>query len=504
MNTNFRMHKLDLMRSRLGVLGFGLLFLGQGSAVQVQAEDVDPPQSISVKSVYSIEEDPLETASNTAQKSFTGTPITLKLKDADVHEVLRLISEASGFNIVIHPSVSGRITLSLERVPWDQALDVVLTTLKLAADRSESVLRVMPREMFIAEKQAELESKKVAATAAPRITRIFPISYADPQQISTLLTTFVNAQNSGPGSSGLPTTIIVDQNTQSLIVRETAENIERIKKMIQLLDVQTPQVLIEGKIIEASSDFTRQISGGISAGGTQLGAAFNQQVTSLVGTPSIGAFGSAGNGAFRAASGVTIFNRPVFLNAFLEMGEKESRAKVVSSPRTVVLSGKSASIVQTKSIAVPVQVLVPNAGAQTQLQTISANTRLNVTPRVTNDGSVFMRLDVSRDILNTSNSAAPVTEPRNMSTEVIVESGNTLVIGGILNLDENHVEDGFPVLRKLPLLGWLFGKEANQSLKSEVMFFVTPRVLNPRKTGATMADDSTPAEVPPVEPSQKM
>jgi type IV pilus assembly protein PilQ len=459
-------------------------------ATTVLASSPISSESVSVKTVYSIEEDPLEMASKTNEKKFTGTPITLKLKDADVHEVLRLISEASGFNIVIHPSVNGKLTLALERVPWDQALEVVLTTLKLAAERSDSVLRVMPREMFIAEKQAELESKRIAATAAPRVTRIFPISYADPQQISTLLTSFVNAQNTGPGASGLPTTIIVDQNTQSLIVRETTENIDRIRKMIELLDVQTPQVLIEGKVIEASSDFSKSINGGIAAGGTQLGSAFNTQVTSLVGTPVITPIGSAGTGTFRAASGLTIFDRPIFLNAFLELGEKESSAKVVSSPRTVVLSGKSATITQAKSVAIQASITTPTGGTQTQLQTITANTRLNVTPRVTNDGSVFMKIDVSRDILNQSNSAAPVTEPRNMSTEVIVDSGNTLVIGGILNLDETHLEEGFPVLRKIPLLGWLFGKESNSNIKSEVMFFVTPRVLNPRKSGNVSADQA--------------
>ncbi|MBS1959649.1 MAG: type IV pilus secretin PilQ [Bdellovibrionales bacterium] len=435
----------------------------------------------------------LETAARASEKKFTGSPITLKLKDADVHEVLRLISEASGFNIVVHPAVNGRLTVSLERVPWDQALDVVLTTLKLAAERSQSVLRVMPREMLIAEKQAELEQKKISQSTAPRITRIFPISYVDLGQISSILTTFANAQNSGPGSAGIPATIIVDQNTQSLIVRETADNIERIRKMIQLLDVQTPQVLIEGKVIEASSDFSKTLNGTFGAMGTQFGGAFNG-TTATLGNASIGSVASsAGGGSFAATQGLSIFDKPIFLNALLNFAEKESQAKIVSSPRTVVLSGKSASITQTKSVAVQSLSTVNTTSTQS-LQTVSANTKLSVTPRVTNDGSVFMKLDLSRDIMDLTDPTKPAVNPRTMNTEVIVDSGSTLVIGGILNLDEGHVEQGMPFLRKLPLFGWLFGQETSTNTKSEVMFFVTPRVLNPRKQGATITEE--PASVP--------
>jgi type IV pilus assembly protein PilQ len=454
------------------------------------------PEILSVKTVASAEENTLETASKVSDKNFTGTPITLKLKDADVAEVLRLISEASGFNIVIHPSVTGRLTLSLERVPWDQALDVVLTTLKLAADRSQSVLRVMPRELFLAEKQAELEAKRIAATAAPRITRIFPISYADPQQLSSLLTSFANSQNAGPGGASIPATIIVDQNTQSLVVRETAENIERIKKMIQLLDVQTPQVLLEGKVIEASSDFAKEISGSLGVGGTSIAANFNRS-SQLAGTLPTGGLAGEGGGAFGLAGGVRILERPILLNSLLSITEKDNRAKVVSSPRLVVLSGKTANINQTRGFSFTATQPPAATGATVPLVVnVTANTRLNVTPRVTNEGSVFMKLDLSRDVINTSNTQNPIAEPRTISTEVIVDSGNTLVVGGILNLDQNHVDSGFPILRKIPIFGWMFGNDTNTEVKSEIMFFVTPRVLNPRKNGDSSPEES---QAPPME-----
>ncbi len=163
--------------------------------------------------------DPIgEYTKSKAENNFTGSPINLQLKDADVREVLRMIGDASGFNIIVHPNVAGKISLSLEQVPWDQALDVVLNTMGLAADRSNSVLRVMPREIFITEKQNDLNTKRLSAESAPRITRIFPISYAELSSLLTVLQSFLNSQSRTPGSSSTPGLILTDPNTNSIIV----------------------------------------------------------------------------------------------------------------------------------------------------------------------------------------------------------------------------------------------------------------------------------------------
>lgn len=425
------------------------------------------------------------------QQKFTGSPITLKLKDADIHEVLRLISEASGFNIVIHPSVMGKITVSLEQVPWDQALDVVLTTLKLGAERNASVLRVMPRDLLVKEKQDELDAKKLSTQSAPRITRVFPISYSDLSQISTLLQNFANSQNNTPGASGVPATILVDQNTQSLVVRDTAENVERIRKMIQLLDVQTPQVLIEGKVVEASETFAKSLDGNISVSGPGYGAALNSPpaTVAVAGSTTTAASG----GGSRTNSVVLNIAKTLTLNAFIDYQEKLTKIKIVSSPKLVVLSGKQANINQATSIAVQNSVLGTGGGVSTALQQVSAKTSLDVTPRVTNDGSVFMKLNLNRDAFDFSDPTKPSTSPRSMTTEVIVESGNTLVIGGVLNLDENSTEQGIPILRKLPIIGWLFGSDSYSREKTEIMFFLTPRILNQKKTAIGLSqDDSSP------------
>lgn len=171
------------------------------------------------------------------------------------------------------------------------------------------------------------------------------------------------------------------------------------------------------------------------------------------------------------------------------MAEAENKLKVISSPRTVVLSGKQASITQAQTTAKTL--ITPGTStspATSQIVQVTANTKLSVTPRVTNDGSVFMKLDLTRDVLNVESDGTPAVEPRLLNTEVIVESGNTLVIGGVLNIDENEASSGMPVLRKLPLIGWLFGQENSIKTKSELMFFITPRILNQKKTALSDED----------------
>jgi type IV pilus assembly protein PilQ len=428
---------------------------------------------------------------STNTEKFTGSPITLNLKDADVHDVLRLIGETSGFNIIINPAVSGKLTLALDHVPWDQALEVVLTTLKLGAERNASVLRILPREMLLAEKQQDIDTKRLADASAPRVTRIFPISYADLTQLSTLLTSFANSSSTGPAAVGTRSTILVDATTQSLVVRDTAENVEKIRKMIELLDVQTPQVMIEGKVIEATSSTSKTLNGTFGIGSPHYGFAFNGQ-QGLAGFPTIvDPLGSALTGSFAGADIFSIAQRAITVRASLDALESQNKIKVVSSPKTVVLSGKSAAITQSQSTGV----LLVTPGTSTspatqQIITIQANTKLNVTPRVTNDGSILMKLDLTHDVLNTTNPNAPVAEPRQMTTEVVVGSGDTLVIGGILSNEETTFEGGVPFLRNIPLIGWFFGQKNALATKTELMFFVTPKIINQKKSGLSMDAES--------------
>ena len=419
----------------------------------------------------------MNASGNASETRFTGSPITLKLKDADIADVFRMISETSGFNIVIHPDVRGSITLSLEDVPWDHALNVVLTTLKLGAERKDNVMRILPKEMLMTEKRQDLETKRLAESSAPRVTRIFPISYADLSEISGVVSKFCDDNNI---TGAAPVTVITDKASQSLIVRDTAERLEKIAKLIELVDVQTPQVMIEAKVLEATEQFSKDLNGNFGMGGSGARIAFNGP-QELVGIP-IQVPSSAGPAA-GAFAGLTSG-----LAASLRIAESENMVKVISNPKTVVLSGKTASINQAQTIAKTlVTPATPTAPATSSIVQVTANTRLSVTPRVTNEGSVFLKLDLNRDVIHIETDGTPALEPRTMNTEVIVESGNTLVIGGVLNIDENEASGGMPILRKIPLIGWLFGSETYKNLKSELMFFVTPRILNQRK--AISAED---------------
>ncbi len=417
-----------------------------------------------------------------AGKKFTGSPITLKMKDADVREVMRLISEASGFNVVLSPEVRGSVTVSLEEVPWDQALEVVLNTLGLVAERNESVLKIMPKEALLRQKQAEIEGQRVAKQGATRITRVFPVSYADPASLQGLLKQY--ATSIGQETGGLAPVILVDQNTQSLIVQDTEEGIERVKKVIRLLDVQTPQVIIEAKVIDASEGFSRSLDGKFQVTAGQSSASINGGLAGAT-SPGTGGAGAAAGGSRNANTFRFGIGNTFSLNALLNYSEGENRAKVISTPRVLVLSGKQATITQGSNLAVRQVTAQANGTTLETINFVPYNTNLNVTPRATNDGSVFMKLSLSRDTVFTDTNGQTAVAPRNINTEVIVESGNTLVIGGVQSMSESENSAGFPFLRKIPILGWLFGSENSTNDKNELMFFVTPRILNSRGTTET-------------------
>lgn len=410
-------------------------------------------------------------AQGSASANFTGSPITLQVKDADTRDVLRMISEASGFNIIVHPSVQGHLTLNLENVPWDQALDVVLKTSGLLADRNQSVLRVMPRDVFLDEKNKELDGKRIAADAAPKVTRIFPVNYIELKEITSILENYAQSQTKIPGASSVAASVIADVSNNSVIVRDSADGVERIRKMLEILDVPTPQIMVEAKVVEASEAFGKDLNGWFGVENRFFGLKFNNPADTLLG--STGGFTLGSDAKF------AIFNGGSRLQAMINMSEKTEKVKVVSSPKVVVLSGKSATISQSTSDVIPVVTQTAGVGTLATFQQVNADTKLTVVPRVSSDGSIFMKLDLMRAVLKQG--AQPIVEPRNISTDVMIESGNTLVVGGVYMVDNQQKESGVPGLRDIPLLGWLFGSSAKATKKTELMFFITPRVLNPKK-----------------------
>ncbi len=439
--------------------------------------------------------------SKSAQK-FSGKPITLQVRDVDVGDVLRLIGEASGFNLIVGDDVKGRVTLSLVDVPWDQALDVVLTTLHLGAERNNNILRVGTLKNLTAEKQEELNAKQAFEASAPRVTRVFPISYAVLADLQAMLTRFASegAASKGGDSSGTSSIVQADNRTNSLVIRDTITNIEKMKKLIEILDTQTPQVMIEAKVVEATEGFTKSLGGSLGLSTTNSSNQFlssfagGNPLDPLVGSPGVFANGAAVSGLSSPTGGTPVGTFGISpdmsflpgvskLNAVLSWGESDSSVKVVSSPKTVVLNKSKATIVEGTPVLVPSTTTVAGVGTSLAQVVQQANISLAVTPTVTNDGSVLLDLNVSKDIPEALGGGNNGIGNRNLTTTVLVESGSTLVIGGIYTLQTDHSSSGFPILRHLPIIGALFGNDSADQTRSELFIFVTPRIINPKEAG---------------------
>jgi len=342
---------------------------------------------------------------------------------------------------------------------------------------------------------------------------VFPISFADITSLQNVLNAFsannaalMGTSMASVGGAGAPVgfaasataSIQVDARTNSLIVQDTSENLEKIRKLIELLDTQTPQVLIEAKVVEATEEFTKSISGSlgfsrINAESRGVGGSFNNGLSTsgLTGDLLTPAQGQNRGGSFGYSPSIAFLPNLDRLNMIIRLQETEENAKVVSSPRLVVLNKKTAKIVKGQPTTIN-QTTTSGGVTTTAQQVIQANLGLDVTPTVTNAGSVLMNLKISRDTI-----VNQLIAPRNLETEVLVDSGSTLVIGGIYSTDESKSTNGFPLLRDLPIVGWLFGGKSVTNNRSELFIFVTPKVLNEKDAGLISSPQEGGATVPP-------
>lgn len=504
-----------------------ILSLNQNAATETES----PPSSASNNSTPTLQESNspsnsssgASTSENAAlekfmetqiSKQFIGRPITLHLRDVPTKDVFRFIGEASGFNIVLGEEVKGKVTLALTDTPWDQALDLILRTQKLGAERSGNILRITTLKNLTEEKTEELKAKQATLASTPRITKVFNINYSNLKQLSDLVEQFSSKSTQAGGDPSLNSIVKVDERTNSIVVRDTQENIDKIQKLIEILDTQTPQVLVESKVIEATENFSKSMGGSIgvsdfdplnttgtnatpqlAAGGSgSLGMA--NPIDPLAGSPGIfgkdlqsfgkefasfskGSGGIAGTLPFMGFVGNT-----ARLNAVLNIAEQENEVRVVTAPKSVVLNKHTSKISQTIPVMLPAVVVSANGSTTTTYPTADANIGLEVQPTITNDNSVALQLKVSRDVpIPVPNSGASLISKRNIDTNVIVESGSTLVIGGIFNNSSSKASTGFPFLRKIPIIGLLFGSEIFQNDKTELFIFVTPRILNIKEAG---------------------
>ena len=425
------------------------------------------------------------------RKVYRGTKIDLDFKDADIHNLLRMLADVGGVNIVIPDEIQARVTVRLRRVPWDQALEVILASKGLWFRREGNLYRVAPRKQLDAEDEAEAQRlANLVKTEAPE-PEIFTLNYAVAKELKDQLTPLLSPKGR----------IEVDSRTNSLIINDVRANRRRVIDMVRRLDTQTPQVQIEARIVEARSSFTREI--GVQWGGNALASRVGGNATGLIFPNSIGISGGAedqqtqldgiapapsdfavnlpaavGSGA-GGAIGLALGSVGGNLNLSLRLSalEDTGQVRIISAPKITVLNNVKAVISQ--GVSIPVSVISANG---TQTQFVPADLSLKVTPHVSQrDCSVQMELQVEKnepDFVNTGARGDPSILRKEASTTILVADGETTVIGGIYTRNTGLAYSKVPFFGDLPVIGWLFKSRSEADERSEVLVFITPKITN--------------------------
>jgi type IV pilus assembly protein PilQ len=422
---------------------------------------------------------------------YTGKKVSLDFKDADIQNVLRLIAEVSGKNIVISEAVQGKVTIRLMEVPWDMALDVILKT--YALDKEElgpNILRVAPFTQLKKEREESLRADEARENVESLGMEIVPVNYARAKDLETLLARF-KSKRSDAG-------ILVDSRTNSVILRDLPANIEEMVHVIRELDTQTPQVLIEAKIVELNVDFEQDLGiqwGTLYQAGPATGNPTGMNFPSTVG---IGGVVDKVTGKLVPGVSSPVLNLPAAIdstaggalglslgsltNAFkldlqLSALEKQKRARVLSSPRVATLNNQEARIEQGQEV--PYQT-TSDEGTKTEFK--DAKLKLSVTPQITFDRSIVMNILVSNDTPIRDPTVGFIIQKKEAQTSILVTDGETAVIGGIFTNNDSETEGGVPWLKDLPGVGSMFKKEGKSDLRTELIIFITPRII-PMKQG---------------------
>lgn len=422
---------------------------------------------------------------NNSNVKFYGRPISIEVRDLNVKDVLSLIAEQSGANLVVSDKVDGNITLKLRDIPWDQALLLVMRSKQLGYVRQGTVLRIAPMSMLQSETE---EAKKVLdaqRAAEPLKVKVIPVSYAKVTDLKLQVDPFLSTRGKAVG----------DTRTSSIVVTDIAEVLDRVTNLIRALDTPPLQVLIEGKVVEARETFARSFGfnwGYSPVAPISLGSA-NLTHNVAINGGGISAGGGSSGGTGGAATtpstiplqiGMSVGVLDFFgnVNANLALSEHEDLVKVISSPQITTMNNEPASIVQQTTVYIN-QVLNNAAGTQITPQPQAVELRLEVTPQITSDSDVIMQMLLKRQFAGTasSNGGPSPINTREAKTKVLVKNGQTAVIGGIYQSDNLQSEDGIPGLRTIPIVGWLFKNHSHTSEKNELLLFLTPRILNPDK-----------------------
>ncbi len=512
----------DAMRRRLDVTDFGtpvktVSTFQTGDRVRMVVEPTGAWEHSAYQSdnQFVLEVRPVKVDPNklTQGQGFSGEKLSLNFQNIEVRALLQVIADFTNFNVVTSDTVTGTVTLRLKDVPWDQALDIIMQSKGLGVRKNGNVLWIAPKEELASKEQIELESKKKVADLEPTRTQSFQLNYTKAEEVAKGLT----GQNlgSGGGNSGQNNriltprgSVIFETRTNQLFVSDIPSKLEEIQALITKIDIPVRQVLIEARIIEADDNFarslgvkfggsdTRGIRGGtpgygvggdnrVTVGGNYAAIGSqtlqtapvefsNTQFVSLPANVSSSNFGGSSAASFALSLFGATANR--FLNLEISALEAEGKGKIVSSPRVVTADQVKALIEQGEEL--PYQ-QATSSGA-TAIQFRKANLKLEVTPQITPEGNVILDVDVNKDSVGRSTVAGFAIDTKHVKTQVLVENGGTVVIGGIFTQTERDTVNKVPLLGDIPVLGYLFQNKTRETNKTELLVFITPKIVTDR------------------------
>jgi type IV pilus assembly protein PilQ len=413
---------------------------------------------------------PEDVVSAETGKVYTGQRISLDFQDADIRNVFRILHEISGKNFIIGSDVKGKVTLKLDQVPWDQVLDLITRMNKLGVSVEGNIVRIAPYAVIEAEKAAEKKTKEAEQEAAPLVTEYIPINYAS----ATTILKHIDEVKTDRGK------VTVDDRTNMIIMTDVMDAIQRANEVIKKLDIVTRQVMIEARIVEASTDFSRDFgiqwgfdhstTRGSEAMGGPYGFSGGLANNMAVNLPAASATGAIDFTFARLGSGLT----QLTIDASLQAMESRGVGRIISSPKVLTMDNKAAVIKQGKQI--PYQTSDQGTVSVTFKDAVLS---LEVTPHITMDNRISMVINATKDSPDPGVSVLgqPAISKKQVTTELLVNNGDTIVIGGIITEDSGTSQGSIPGLGKIPLLGWLFKNQSNRDSRTELLVFISPTIV---------------------------
>ena len=498
------MRRYDATDYGTPVTGFDATRVGTGSRIAINAAGDYEQLAYQSDDQYVVEIQPPHKAAAVADEKpvYTGEPLDMNFQDIATREVLQILADASGQNIVVNDSVSGSMTLRLQHVPWDQAMDIVLRTKGLDKRKQDNVIIIGPQAELAAREKADLAAKKDIQELTPLRSEYVQVNYAKAADMATLIKSQGGSLLSARGN------VTVDDRTNTLLIQDTNERLGDIRRMVATLDIPVRQVQIEARIVIVNDEFTRQLgarvgwttaqangnngiwttSGTAAATDTTVGSALSN--LSSKGTPYPVQIPTGASGAPErynvnlpvpspaGSIALGILGSDYLVDLEISAAQAENRGEIISSPRVITANQKEATIEQGTEI--PYQQSASSGATTVDFK--KATLSLKVTPQITPDNRIFLHLEVRDDavgkvVVTSGGVNVPSIDTRTVTTNVLVGDGQTVVLGGILTVEHRDDETKVPYLGDIPLLGHLFKSTTKTNNKDELLIFVTPKIV---------------------------